>query len=202
MSTKQWNKCNSQRQAISICPNMHKSWALPLTLFFPDSAQVISSGTKLICLAAQSCLTLCEPINCSPPGSSVHGIFFPGKNTGVGCHFLLQKSSWPRDQTCISDVSFIAGIFFTNTEPWGKSFYSGRFSLNLQPLGWVLLLWGLPRSVLAFKTALFLHHDFQWTVSFLKAETMSSYSPLNPSTCLEAWHKLGAQCMFVKYATL
>ena len=26
---------------------------------------------------------------CSPPGSSVHGIF-PGKNTGVGCHFLLQ----------------------------------------------------------------------------------------------------------------
>ena len=91
MSTKQWNKCNSQRQAISICPNMHKSWALPLTLFFPDSAQVISSGTKLICLAAQSCLTLCEPINCSPPGSSVLGIFFPGKNTGVGCHFLLQE---------------------------------------------------------------------------------------------------------------
>ena len=28
-------------------------------------------------------------MNCSPPGSSVHGIF-PGKNTGAGCHFLLQ----------------------------------------------------------------------------------------------------------------
>ena len=28
-------------------------------------------------------------MGCSPPGSSVQGIF-PGKNTGVGCHFLLQ----------------------------------------------------------------------------------------------------------------
>ena len=28
-------------------------------------------------------------MDCSPPGSSVHGDS-PGKNTGVGCHFLLQ----------------------------------------------------------------------------------------------------------------
>ena len=39
---------------------------------------------------AQSCPTLCYPMNCSLPGFSVHGIF-PGKSTGVGCHFLLQK---------------------------------------------------------------------------------------------------------------
>ena len=32
---------------------------------------------------------LCDPVDCSPPCSSVHGIF-AGKNTGVGCHFLLQ----------------------------------------------------------------------------------------------------------------
>ena len=38
---------------------------------------------------AQSCPTLCEPIGCSPPGSSVHGDS-PVKNTGVGYHFLLQ----------------------------------------------------------------------------------------------------------------
>ena len=30
-----------------------------------------------------------DPTDCSLPGSSVHGDF-PGKNTGVGCHFLLQ----------------------------------------------------------------------------------------------------------------
>ena len=38
----------------------------------------------------QSCLTLFNPIDCSPPGSSVHGDS-PGKNTGVGCHVLLQR---------------------------------------------------------------------------------------------------------------
>ena len=37
----------------------------------------------------QSCLTLCDPMDCSPPGSSVHGDSL-GKNTGVGCHALLQ----------------------------------------------------------------------------------------------------------------
>ena len=41
------------------------------------------------CVHAQSCLTLCDPMDYSPLGSSVHGIF-PGKNTRVGCHFLLQ----------------------------------------------------------------------------------------------------------------
>ena len=41
------------------------------------------------CLVTQSCLTLCDPMDCSPPGSSVHGDS-PGKNTGVGCHALLQ----------------------------------------------------------------------------------------------------------------
>ena len=42
-----------------------------------------------MCVCTQLCLTLCGPMNCSPSGSSVHGIF-PGKNTAVGCHFLLQ----------------------------------------------------------------------------------------------------------------
>ena len=34
-------------------------------------------------------LTLCDPVDCSLPGSSVHGDS-PGKNTGVGCRALLQ----------------------------------------------------------------------------------------------------------------
>ena len=40
-------------------------------------------------LVAQSCPTLCDPVDCSPPGSSVHGDS-PGENPGVGCHALLQ----------------------------------------------------------------------------------------------------------------
>ena len=42
-----------------------------------------------MCLVTQSCATLCDPTDCSPPGSSVHGDS-PGKDTGVGCHALLQ----------------------------------------------------------------------------------------------------------------
>ena len=37
----------------------------------------------------QLCSTLCDPIDGSPPGSPIPGIT-PGKNAGVGCHFLLQ----------------------------------------------------------------------------------------------------------------
>ena len=40
-------------------------------------------------LVAQSCLTLCDSMDCSLPGSSVLGDS-PGKNIGVGCHSLFQ----------------------------------------------------------------------------------------------------------------
>ena len=42
-------------------------------------------------LVAKLCLTLCDPIDLSLPGSSVHGIYFLVKDTGVGNHFLLQE---------------------------------------------------------------------------------------------------------------
>ena len=38
----------------------------------------------------QSCPTRSDPMDYSPPGSSVHGIF-KARSTGVGCHFLLQR---------------------------------------------------------------------------------------------------------------
>ena len=38
----------------------------------------------------QLCLTLCDPMDYSLSGSSVHGIF-PGKSAGVGCHCLLRR---------------------------------------------------------------------------------------------------------------
>ena len=39
---------------------------------------------------AQLCLTFSNPMDCSPPGSSIHGIFQAKHPTGVGCHCLLQ----------------------------------------------------------------------------------------------------------------
>ena len=46
--------------------------------------------TMQVCVLSQlSHVWLCDPMDCSPPGSSVHGDS-PGKKTGVGCHALLQ----------------------------------------------------------------------------------------------------------------
>ena len=45
-----------------------------------------------VCMHAkslQSCPILCDPMDCSPPGSSLHGDS-PGKDTELGCHALLQ----------------------------------------------------------------------------------------------------------------
>ena len=52
-------------------------------------------------LVAQSCMTLCDPMDA---GSSVHGNS-PGKNTGMGCHFLFQ------------------GIFPIQGSNWGLLYY-------------------------------------------------------------------------------
>ena len=62
-----------------------------------------------VCLVAQLCPTLCDLMDCSLPGSSVHGDS-PGKNTGVGCMPSSRGSSQPRDWT---QVFRTAGGFFT-----------------------------------------------------------------------------------------
>ena len=42
-----------------------------------------------LCLIAESCPTPCDPMDCSPQGSSIYGVS-PTKNIGVDCHGLLQ----------------------------------------------------------------------------------------------------------------
>ena len=63
----------------------------------------------VLCLAAQSCLTLCDPMDCSPPGSSIHGILQARILEWVLISFC-KGSSQTRDQTW---VSHIADRFFT-----------------------------------------------------------------------------------------
>ena len=72
------------------------------------STMPFRSRALIIVLVPQSCLSLCDPMGCSPPDSSVHGDS-PGKNAGVGCHFLLQEI-FPTKGS--SQVSCIAGRFF------------------------------------------------------------------------------------------
>ena len=58
------------------------------------------------CSVTQSCLTFCDAIDCSPLGSSVHGILQARILEWVAI-FSSTGSSRPRDQTCISCVSCI-----------------------------------------------------------------------------------------------
>ena len=69
-------------------------------------------------LCAQSCLTLRDPMDCSLPGSSVHGIL-QSRILEWASMPSSKGSSQPRDRTRISCGSCIAGKFFT-AEPPGK----------------------------------------------------------------------------------
>ena len=64
-------------------------------------------------LVAQLCSTLCNPMDCSPPGSSVHGFLQARILEWVAIPFS-KGSSWPRDRT---QVSCIAGRLLTVWAP-------------------------------------------------------------------------------------
>ena len=75
-------------------------------LILHSSGLFIQTNVKV--LAIQLCLTLCDPMDCSPPGSSVHGILQARIQEWVAIPFS-RGSSLPRDQT---QVSRLAGGFF------------------------------------------------------------------------------------------
>ena len=102
--------------------------------FFKLFYTAAAASAKLL----QSCPTLCNPIDGSPPGSP-HPWDSPGKNIGVGCHFLLQcmkvKSESEVTQLCLTlsnptdhslPGSSIHGIFQARVLEWGAIAFSSR----------------------------------------------------------------------------
>ena len=67
-------------------------------------------GLLYLVLVTQSCLTLCDPLDCSPPGSSIHGIFQARILEQVAISFA-RGIFLTRDRTHVSCVSCIAGRF-------------------------------------------------------------------------------------------
>ena len=104
---------------LLMCPSA--TWGQGPALLRPDSSPGAHPGRPqgprvdgrsvlcllrarvLACSCAQPCPTLCNPMERSLPVSSVWD--FPGGNTGVGCHALLQGLFRPRDPTQVSCVS-------------------------------------------------------------------------------------------------
>ena len=75
---------------------------------------------------AQSCLTLCDPMNCSPPRSSVHGIFLARILEQVPISYS-EESSGPRDPTRIYGVSYIGRQILDHCATWEAPGYNKRY---------------------------------------------------------------------------
>ena len=90
-----------------------------------------------VCVCMYKCLLNCvrlfyDPMDCSPPGSSIHGIFQARILEWLAIAFS-RESFQPRDQACASRVSWIAGRLFT-AEPLGKP-NSTIFQLKKKKMG-------------------------------------------------------------------
>ena len=85
-------------------------------------------------LCAQLCLTLCDPLDCRPPGSSVHGIF--QARLGVGYHFLLQ-GIFPTQVSCVSCIS--GGLFTCWTIREAHSYNGILKQLSFHATTWMTL---------------------------------------------------------------
>ena len=86
--------CALQESVSPVLQKFYNQIPLASKVRFPRGSQSLCQIPRLgnlllvLCLVAQLCPTLCDPMDCSPPGSFVHGDSL-GKNTGVGCHALL-----------------------------------------------------------------------------------------------------------------
>ena len=104
----------SYRRSLSCCTHHYNSTACSGTFSFTitNYYPVLISPSVLhecvcvcVCvLVAQSCLTLCDPMYCSLPGSSVHGILQARILEWVAIPFC-RRSSQPRDRTWVSCIS-------------------------------------------------------------------------------------------------
>ena len=84
--------------------------------------QILAPGGGCVCARAQSCPTLCDPMDYSPSGSSVHGILQARILEWVAISFS-RGSSPLRDQT---HVSCLAGGFFDHCITWEASWKPGQ----------------------------------------------------------------------------
>ena len=79
------------------------------------SKSLLNTLSEWVSEVAQSCPTLCDPVDCSPPGSSVHGILQARILEWVAISFS-RGSSHPRDRTHVSELQADA----LTSEPSGK----------------------------------------------------------------------------------
>ena len=135
----------------------------------------------------QSYPTLCHPMDSSLPGFCVHGDS-PGKNTGVGCHALLQGIFPTRDWT-IKPSSLmspaLAGVFFTTSAIWEAPELDLPTWVDSRSRWWT----GRP-GVLQFMGSQRVEHDWATELNWTDATLVLTGCGLNSQPCLFQWQEM------------
>ena len=104
--------CLSQHQGlyqwVSSAHQVAKYWSFSISPSNEYPGMCNMKGLKLLMKVkvAKSCLCLCDPMDCSPPGSSVHIILQARRLEWVAIPFS-GGSSWPRDWTQVSNPGLL-----------------------------------------------------------------------------------------------
>ena len=135
---------------------------------------------------AELFLTLCDPLDCSPPGSSVRGILQPIRVGWVAIPFS-GVSSWPRDQTCVSHT---AGRFFIQFEPQGSP-NTRYMSVSVKLLSRVQLFatpWTVRGSYQTSIHGIFQARVLKWVaISFSRETSWPRIEPRSPALQADAF---------------
>ena len=145
-------KTHISKQALQNAQPKY-NWSTTVCSLWPADSKKVQCAAAAAAKSLQSCLTLCDPKDSSPPGSRPWDS--PSKNTGEGCHCLLQcmkvksesevAQSCPtlRDPTdCSLPGSSIHGSFQARALEWGAIAFSGSV---IEQGNWkeLQLLWNL-----------------------------------------------------------
>ena len=106
--------CLTARMWYSHCLDRSSicfKWLWVASTLDPSSQSSLPPVAMYVMVCAQSCLTLCNTLDCSPPGSSVHGIL-PTRILEWVAIASSGRSSWPRDWTCLSCICICMQILY------------------------------------------------------------------------------------------
>ena len=105
-----------RKSVLYVCLSIHALQVGSSVCFSRFHTCVLIYGIIALYCTMLSCIRLfCDPMDCCPPGSSLHGIF---RNTGVGCRFLPKGSSPPRDHDPHSCTSCIDRWILYHCTTW------------------------------------------------------------------------------------
>ena len=128
-----WSGCNFLLQGIFPTQGLNLS-----LLWQVDSLPLSHMGNPYLMWkwseVAQSCLTLSDSMDCSPPGSLVHGIFQAWILEWVAISYC-RRSSRPRDWICVSCVSYISRILYcwaTREAPFNSCMFPVRIISGIE----------------------------------------------------------------------